>query len=395
MENELHQRFIEQLTHKYGSWQKSTSKFGNTPFGKIADDLCISTSQFSKLISGTATEGMYVRSIKNIDQLMVFELNKNKIEELQSENERLNNSLKELSLGKSNKIRSLVMYAFMALFISALVSVWFLNSGSKPPPPYPSHTHPLASFFDRNYNTDHVSPFLSEAEAQNYCPCSAYEGIWELEQPYTIPLPGKKPGVYYKAKSSDMRVKCLKTFKPEKKGKVLIGFERMHHEIWIDKNRTPLSKEYFDESTKTYTTAFFNLDFEHNAQFAKVADIYSFFIDEFVIYPDSIIRHGEPCGRYADNINQDLANRFEIDVKDLLEDVIGNMTSTDCQPALNKYCDPNMLQEQKSTITFDCLFSIKTENLGIGGGYPYTKGFRLVKQNYSDNLLCDCNEGVN
>ena len=46
--------------------------------------------------------------------------------------------------------------------------------------------------------------------------------------------------------------------------------------------------------------------------------------------------------------------------------------------------------EKQSVINFDCLYTIKTENLGIGGGYPYRKGYRLEKQNYSDNLTCGC-----
>ena len=70
MESDLHKQFLEELERKYGPRNLLTSKFGTSSYGVIAKDLCISASQFSKLISGTATEGMYMRSIANIAQLL-------------------------------------------------------------------------------------------------------------------------------------------------------------------------------------------------------------------------------------------------------------------------------------------------------------------------------------
>ena len=69
MEASIQEKFLEKLEEKYGTWSKSTSKFGNTSYGEIATALSISASQFSKLVYGTATEGMYVRSIENINRL--------------------------------------------------------------------------------------------------------------------------------------------------------------------------------------------------------------------------------------------------------------------------------------------------------------------------------------
>jgi len=56
---------------------------------------------------------------------------------------------------------------------------------------------------------------------------------------------------------------------------------------------------------------------------------------------------------------------------------------------LVRHQEINDLKEGASTLTFDCSFAIKSENLWIGG-YPYTKTDILTKQNYSDNLLCWC-----
>lgn len=393
MADNLHKKFIDKLVEKYGEWEKVTSKFGSRSFGKISEDLCISNSQFSKLIAGTATEGMYIRSIKNVNQLLEFEAEHAERERTQSENERLRKELEDASVNKGSSVRTVAVIALAAALISAVLGGMFSRQFANTPAnesDEQAETHFLGPFFDRDFKSDHISPFLSVNEAQSFCPCSAYEGIWELDKAYTIPIPTKKPGVYYVAKTSDMRMKCYRNVAAEKKGKILLGFEEMKHELWIDTEQESLVPKYFNPELKNYTKAFYNIDFEGDASFKKLADITSFMFNTFEIKDDYILRKGEPSGRYAENIDHTLANKYEIDVKDVLENIVGNLVSTVCEPAINNYCNPNTLTENESTIKYDCNFTIKTENLGIGGSYPYSKGFRLVKQNYSDNLLCDC-----
>ena len=393
MESNLHQEFIATLVNYYGGWHKVTSKFGNHSFGEISDELCVSASQFSKLISGTATEGMYIRSIRNVQQLKHYH-------ELEATNQKLHTQIIESShhtIKQKSPYSALIkniICGILGILLGILVySTIYTNS--KPIESNEDVTlikHPLASFFDQKYNSDFVSPYLYENEVQAYCPCNAYEGTWHLENEYKIPLPVKKSGVYYVAKSSDMRLKCLRTASKEDKGKLLIGFENMIHEIWVDRNKNAFSTEYFDTNTKQFKKEFIDLKFEESDRFSKVADIHSFFFDQVRITADSIYRQGEPCGRYVNITNQELANEYELDFKNLLKNIIGNMTFTDCNAAINPYCDPNTLKENESIISFDCRYTIKTENLGIGGAYPYSKGFKLIKQNYSDNLLCSCEE---
>ena len=62
--------FTSLLEKKYGAWNRNKALFGTTPYGKIANDLSISSSQFSKLLYGTATEGMYERTLSNINRLI-------------------------------------------------------------------------------------------------------------------------------------------------------------------------------------------------------------------------------------------------------------------------------------------------------------------------------------
>lgn len=378
MAESLHQKFIQKLESKYGKWEKVTSKFGQTSFGKIAEDLCIGKSQFSMLISGGATEGMYIRSIRNIEQLIEFGKQKEQLEELKQKTKDSKGWLKYLAIG----ILSLMLGGFIAK------SVLKTNPNEPLKKETSLDTHPLSNYFDGDFKEDYVAPYLKESEVQSYCPCNAYEGVWELENEYIIPLPSKKRGLYYVGKSSDVRMKCNKS--AEDKGTVLLGFENMKNELWIDVTQTPFFPKYFNTDSKTYTEDFLKLDMGANPNFLKIADVYSCFFDVFDITADTIFRRGEPCGRRAEIVNQELADKYEIDVMHVLENTISSMAEINCNPMSNIYCNPNDLVEEKSTMEFDCMFSIKTENLGLGGGYPYKKGYRLVKQNYADNLLCQC-----
>lgn len=386
MPEELKDRFIAKLEEQYGAWEKRTSRFGNATFGKIAKDLCISASQFSKLLSGNATEGMYVRSIRNVERLMEAQQASVERDQALEKVARLKNKRKSAGI-------RIVLAGLLALLLGAAAAYLYLRASvSQQMVQFDQGQHPLSLYFDQGFDADFASPYLKESEVQDYCPCSAYEGTWSLANTYKLPLPGnRKPGVYYLAKSADVRMKCSKSDTLQLgRGNVLLAYEYLVNEIWVDTRMTPLSPTYFDKELKTYTPEFEALTFENNPQFRKAATIHSFFIDKFELRPDSIIRRGEPCGRFATDVDQELVETYEIDLKHILENVLGDLTQTDCEPTFNRYCDPNDLKEKESVISFDCLYTIKAENLGMGGGYPYTKGYRLEAQSYSDNLTCGC-----
>lgn len=392
MEANIREKFLEKLEEKYGRWSKPTARFGNTSYGEVAKALSISASQFSKLLYGTATEGMYVRSIENINRLLTREAIREERDMAVAENERLKAEVERLKSGRAGFRRRLLLMLALVVFLSAAALYYFMKDRLSAVGEQHSTLHPLAAFFDKAYDANFNSPYLDVLEVQEYCPCSGYEGVWSLSEKYKLPLPGtRKPGVYYEAVSADVRMKCSRydTSGPGK-GRVLMGYEYLVNEIWVDTRMKPISPTYFDKNKKAFTPAFDSLVFEGNPQFKKVATIHSFFVDKFEIYPDSIVRKGEPYGRYASDVDQKLADEYQIDIKFILEDVLGDMTTTSCAASANPFCDPNDLDEKESVIAFDCIYTIRTENLGIGGGYPYTKGYRLEEQAYADNLTCGC-----
>ena len=390
MQEDLQSQFIALLEQKYGEWNKTTSRFGATPFGTISKDLNIGASQFSKLIYGTATEGMYERSIANIRRLIHNEELRADLEQAQQKKERLARAVRRQK--RKNKLLTLVLMSTILLAVAAILMIGrrITPTDTSPSSLYRIDRHPLSPFFDQEFSANFNSPYLDLSEVQFFCPASAYEGVWTLDKPYKLPLPGsKRPGLYYLGKSADVRMKVVRYEQDSaSQGRILSGYEFLVNEIWVDTEMRPLSPTYFDQDRKQFTEAFENLDFAENPTFKKVATIYSFFVDRFEIRPDSITRTGEPVGRFATDINEQLAAEFEIDIKYILEQVIGDLTTTACNAITNPFPNPNDLQEGESVMSFDCTYTIANENLGIGGGYPYQKGYRLVQQNYADNLYC-------
>lgn len=383
MDQAIHERFLHKLEEKYGTWSKPTAKFGNTSYGEIATELSISASQFSKLIYGTATEGMYIRSIENINRLLTRET-------IREERDTALEMLQKVK--RQYRRRQLIFCLLLGLLAAAMGVFFYLADDLKNNSLANFHSHPLIKYFDQNFDAAFDSPYLRESEVNDYCPCSAFEGEWSLAEPFKLPLPGtRRPGLYYLAKQADLRMKCSNLNAPYvPKGKALAGYEYLISEIWVDTEKEPLIPKYFDLEKKSFTPAFEALNFTEQPRFKRVAVLHAFNVNNFEIYPDSIVRRAELTGRYVTDLDEQLAKTYKIDVKHIVRNVLGNLTKTDCKTAPNPYCNPNHLVEGVSTIAFDCIYTIEAENLGLGGGYPYTKKFRLEKQAYADNVTCGC-----
>lgn len=385
----LRTQFIEKLENKYGPWERATSRFGKATFGEISKDLCISPSQFSKLIYESASEASYERAIRNVQRLITTENYESEKQELLTEQKINLRQIKKLRK-RLSKIQIKILLGFLILSLILIAALGFYHSTNSKPD-FQFEKHPLWAYFDPPVDF-HNSPYLKPNQVQDHCPASAYEGTWILDKPYKFPLPDYKPGLYYLARRADMRVSYSEIHNLTEKGKSLIGYEYLVSELWIDTKQESFVPTYFDKDTKTYTSTFQNLIFENEPRFKKVANIHTFLLSVFEIENQVVNRKGEPTGRFITDVDQDLVKTFELDLNYILRNVLDNFKQTNCEAARHAFCDPNMLEEGKSALSFNCIFTIDSENLGMGGGYPYTKTFRLIKQNYSDNLTCNCAE---
>ena len=140
------EQFIKHLEQLFGPWNRTTSRFGSTSFGEISKSLSISPSQFTKLISGTATEGMYSRSQENINRLIRHKRVREQLNKLDEEH----NQLKK-RIDKNKRSRSL-LYLLGILCFTALgifISPYILQELASDTDTL-ERDHPLSSFFDKH-----------------------------------------------------------------------------------------------------------------------------------------------------------------------------------------------------------------------------------------------------
>jgi len=104
MIEDLQSKFIAALERQYGTWEKETARFGSASYGKISKDLCISASQFTKLIYGNATDGMYIRSIKNVGRLTAAQQITSERDTAISERDKIQSKL-EAAQEQSNRLQ--------------------------------------------------------------------------------------------------------------------------------------------------------------------------------------------------------------------------------------------------------------------------------------------------
>lgn len=374
--------FISLLEKKYGPWTRTKALFGSTPYGQIAKDLSISSSQFSKLLYGTATEGMYDRTKENIIRLV--------------ERESIEKAYRKLKRDKNqtetkNRIKIYFLSLIFLLTLGVCI-ILILNNNKTIEYNFTYDKHPLENYFYPSSTKYFDSPFVNSSDILQNCPCVGFEGEWILSNPFKLPLPGsKKPGLYYVGKSSDLILRCTNLFDNfTDKGSAMIGYEHLKSEIWMDLEQEPLVPKYFNPSLKIFNKNFEQLSFSDNNRFIKIANLMAFNVNTFEISGDSINRKAELTGRITMQLNEDIIKKYEIDLSYLTKNVLGDLIKTQCEKSFNPYCNPNDL-ENGSSITFECVYTIGDENLGLEEGYPYSKSFLLKNKEFSDYIGCDCN----
>jgi len=151
---ELKETFFEKLIDKYGQWDRNSARFGTYSYGEIADDLSMSGSQFSKLLYGTATSGMYERTIKNIERLKEKESLQIKNKQLTNEVNQLKESLTEYSQKSAFNYKYLVFLAPLLIGLGYLTHQWLNPQAPLEQNIKAEADHFLDEFFERDFNSE-------------------------------------------------------------------------------------------------------------------------------------------------------------------------------------------------------------------------------------------------
>lgn len=298
--NQPYKTLIQKLTKLYGAFDEENKKFKTAPNSEITRELGYSDAQFSRLINGHATEGEYSRAIQNADRILA-------IQKYEAEMANLPKSYTRKNVWRFGLPLALLL-ALAAYYIGA-----FIKGRSQ--------ADEMLSRYDMlrwSFETKYVNPYTKLADLPTDCgfPCYKYQGKWELKQPYKLPFFREQSGFHYVATEAHMYTRCMPEKNPS--GDVIEGYEYQKHEIWYDKREFPIDSFLIENDLRPEYRL---LDLSKDKHFVKVADVHTFFRNEFFIDSAEIVRQGKVIGRDIEFIPEDVLDR-ELGNEDLRENVV-------------------------------------------------------------------------
>ncbi|MGJ3234903.1 hypothetical protein [Marivirga sp.] len=282
----LHDEFIKKVEQRYGEFMDEQFRFQEASNSEVARDLNYSDAQFSRLIHLSASEGEYLRAIRNIDRIL------NEIK-LTKEVEKLKSKAKGNPVDWFSKLKPFIIFV---LSVFTIVIIYFLIVS-------PSDNGKINSEIPKDYTlkwsfeSAFVSPYTKLRQLPNDCdfPCYKYQGRWELKEPYKLPFFREQNGFHYLATEVNMYARCMT--EKQSDGTVLEGYEYQKHEIWYDKRKLPIDSFVNLNNRKKILPEYQSLDFSEDDNFVKIAYVHTFFKNEFRIDNDTINRSGKVVGR--------------------------------------------------------------------------------------------------
>ncbi|MAN26981.1 MULTISPECIES: hypothetical protein [Mesonia] len=372
---ELYTDFIEKLQKLYGDFNKDTKRFYKASNSKISRDLGYSDAQFSRLINQTATEGEYQRALLNINRILKIE----ELEKLQAKIPQEQKAVKP-TFSKLNWLWPL------SLFLLILIIGYILwKPSSSIIEKEVIKEVPADYTLEWAFNTKFVNPYTKLDELPNDCnyPCYKFQGIWHLKNPYKIPLYMESRGFHYQAVEVRMYARCMK--EKSSSGDLLEGLEYQKHEIWYDKNEQPIDS--FINTFSGLKSSYKDLDLSKNPNFVKIAEIHTFFRNEFTI-SDSLYRTGKVIGRNMEMVPDEIIRQKlsddQIEIIRQKLSAISNKGLEDfsrpvsCLPSPLPAKNFNLIKE-KDSLVFKC--QLMTNKIPI----DYTKIYILENQYIKTN----------
>ncbi len=347
-----HSSFITLLEKEYGNFNPNKNSFEATSNSKIARDLCYSDSQFSRLINNTASEGEFIRALRNVNRL----LNEARLEK---------NQINVPSEKKSNK---LILISIVILFMLAFGFLGFyIGQSNFKENESTKESNSRYEMLQWSFENKYIKPYVKLKELPADCnyPCYKYQGKWVLKSEYKIPFFRERNGFHYVAKDAVMYVRCMD--EQDNSGTTFEGYEYQKHEIWYDKREMPIDS-FLTVGQKTKVREDYNsLNLENDPNFIKLAYVHTFFKNEFNLDSTLIYRSGKVIGRdiefLSDEILQEkidsskliaeLQNEVNSIAKNRLEDFSKPVA---CEPTTVPKLDFHLIDEGDE-LNFGCQFT--------------------------------------
>ena len=277
-----HKEFVSKLESLYGTFNPVKKKFDSTSNSKIARDLCYSDSQFSRLINNTASEGEFKRTLRNVNRL----LNETRLQKEEGAKEKVD-SVK--SRGWGIYIIGIVIIGLLGYIAVNLIG----NDEDKTITEESSRYEMLKWSFENKYIKPYVK--LKELPADCNFPSYKYQGKWTLKNEYKIPFFRERNGFHYVANEAVMYARSMEESSAD--GKLFEGYEYQEHEIWYDKREFPIDS-FLTKNNRTKIRESYNKsDLAQDENFVKIANVHTFFRNEFSIDSSYINRKGKAIGR--------------------------------------------------------------------------------------------------
>ncbi|MEO1262610.1 MAG: hypothetical protein AAFZ15_27640 [Bacteroidota bacterium] len=393
MENSQ-KKFIELLEEMYGARanEKSTL-FGKTKASDIARELKYDPGQFSRLINPPSIksrsvaygENAYKIAIERLKLVKNFKEARNKNHQLEQEIEKKtknNNTLLGLVV-----LLAIASVSLVLLFAVAKQKIQPLQTSLVPTDSLDNYLNqfyvpkdgiPLFAAFDRifNFKVSEIDPYwYRENGDPEKCPCMRFQGKWGIDRKsaYQIPIPYEKgiDGYHYKSNKSRLYVWCKTN---DLSGHTLEGLEIFENEIFLDTTRRSIDS-FFSKREGLLNDKYYQIDFEKDPNFIKVAKINSLFYNEFKFKDHLLDRKAERWARYKYEIigkniaqlSESVKNEINQVVPEITKEYIGKMEATECEPL-----EVDEEINEGDILNFQCYFSFKAHHFKI----PYLK--RLI-----------------
>lgn len=375
--SKLHEELITKLECLYGSFDHETFRFEKASNAKISRELGYSDAQFSRLMHQSASEGEFQRAIQNVGRILL-------IQELQ---EKLNNKDKTANVWFTGSSRLLLLI----FAVVAVIALSLLISGREEGElrdldrAFPKD-HTLEWAFESSFINPYVK--LNDLPADCQYPCYKYQGKWELNNTYKLPFFRERSGFHYLATSVNMYARCM--IEKNENGNIIEGYEYQKHEIWYDKKEWPIDSFLTPQSE--LIEAYKTLDFNDDKNFVKVANVHTFFRNEF--YLDSLIhRTGKVIGRDLEFVpieqlkneidSEKILNRVQSELNQIVSNRLEDFsTPINCEVTPLIQEDFNLVKEE-DTMSFSCQLTT--------GRFPidYTKTYVLADQYIKNRCMAD------